>query len=145
MVLQITLIEKSIGRRLKVDIKKLQSKTKALTTKIETLEAENKSRKNQYKTIFREFKKIKGRIGYLESQTFAQKQETEKHFAHVEDELISLQSTLEFFSSEGEGNVEMITGHEEETKEEIKEEKRKMIMGVDFSDAIQIPKKTKTK
>jgi len=130
-----------------VDIKRLQSKTKALTTKIETLEDENKSRKNQYKTIFREFKKIKGRIGYLESQTFAQKQEIEKHFNHVEDELISLQSTLDLFSSDGEGNGELITGHEEaeDSTEQVKEEKRRMIMGVDFSDAIQIPKKTKTK
>lgn len=134
-----------------MDFKKLTKEIKELKGNIKTLEEENSRRKNQYVTIFRDFKKVRGRIGYLESQSYTQKEENEKHFTHLEDELIAIQSTLDFFTCDPDKDDDTITGHEEvkEEKEETKEEPQRMIMGVNFSDAIIVnnllPKKTKTK
>ena len=128
-----------------VDNKKLTSTIKDLKKEIGILEKENLKRKNQYTTIFREFKKVRGRIGYLESSNYNQKGETEKHFTHIEDELTAIQSTLDFFTSDGEGEHEEITGHEEIEEEKKEKKPKRLVMGVDFSDAIIIDKKTKTK
>lgn len=133
-----------------MDFKKLTKEIKELKSDIKILKEEDSRRKNQYTTIFRDFKKVKGRIGYLESQSYKQKEENEKHFTHVEDELIAIQSTLDFFTCDPDKDDDTITGHEEveEKKEETKEEPQRMIMGVNFSDAVIVnllPKKTKTK
>lgn len=115
---------------------------KKITAKIKLLTENDDKRRNQYLTIFREFKKIKQRVQFLESERYSKNQEVEKHFDHLEDELINMQSHLDFFTGEGEGEI---TGHEEvkEEKEEVKP--KRLIMGLDFSDWKLLPQNTKTK
>lgn len=119
---------------------------KEFSSAIKTLNENNSKIKNQYSTLFRELRKMKGRIGFLESESFKLKQENEKYSTHFDDELFAMQSTLDFFTCDV-GDEKNITTVEEkkEEKEKLNKKQQKEIMGVSFSDKVLIPEKTKTK
>lgn len=130
-------------------IEKLKKRMKELEDRSKILEENDTRRANQYTTIFREFRKAKGRLGHLESQAYTRKEEVEKLFTHIGDEMTAIQSTLDFFTCEGNGEDE-ITGHEEIVEpEEEKKKEIKQIMGINFSDEIiqptLLPEKTGAK